>query len=420
MLAFCPMARDIEHLIISPMSLERPLVIGFLSQAWTLYCIPQLSGVVEYVNTQPSLSLRDLRYMTNPQTPDQLERGKPPWTGLVDGVITSEGVERDAKETADWMLRGNVPVVNLGADVVDPRIPIVHTSFDSVGQLAANHFLDMGIRHFAVIGFVLSHASQLRRDAFIRTLAGHGQTAAAHDLSTHVEGINDDATILHREAGLIKLLQTIQKPVGILTVNDGVARALCQLVTDLGLRVPEDVAVLGVGNSDICSSSSISLSSVRTPGELIGYTAARTLHQILQGTRPPAHAQQIPAIEVIARQSTLGRAPRLAELDRAIEFIQRHAASGIDVEQVMQTITMSRRRFEQLFSAKMGHSPGTEIRRLRFERAKSLLLQTDLTIARISQMIGFAETAAFSKFFKKHAQIAPATFRAQNQMPAKP
>ncbi|MEX2216274.1 MAG: substrate-binding domain-containing protein [Phycisphaeraceae bacterium] len=385
----------------------KSLTIGFLSQAWNLYCTPQFAGVANYIANHPNLILRDLRYIQNPQTPESLERGRPPWTGLVDGVITGEGVERDPKETADWMLRGGVPVINLGADLRDPRIPYVHTSYDSIGKLAVEHFLAIGLTSFAVIGFVRSYASPLRREAFDAALRKRKYSALSYDMKARLEGLGDETTLERREKGLIRLLKTAPKPLGVLAINDTVGRAVCRLADDLGFAVPDEVAVLGVGNSELSWTRSPSLSSICTPGENIAFTAARTLHQILLGKPAPAEAVQIPAMEVIARQSTLARAPYHREVERAIDFIRRHACNGINVEQVMQTITMSRRLFEQLFTKEIGRSPGREIQRLRLERAEQLLKETELSISQIAQMIGFCETAAFSKFFKKHTGDSP-------------
>ncbi len=387
--------------------------MGFRSEVWTLFCGQQLAGVLDYVAGHPELSLLDMRYTSSADPFLRAEPGPPPWAGRVDGIITAEGVPEGVRNLADWMISGGVPVVNLGGDLYDPRIAIVHTSHASIGQLAAEHLMGLGISHFAHIGSKLAHVSALRRAAFEAALMRRGHQPFSCDVRRRFMGTDDERGLENQERELIELLKMIPKPAGIVALNDGLAQAVCRLAMSMGFAVPGDVAVLGVGNSDLSRSQSPSLSSIRLPIETIGRTAAKVLHDILLGRPAPDAPVQIDAIEVIGRASTMVKGSREQELDRGIEFLRRHACEDIDVEHVMQTISMSRRLFEQLFVQKIGRTPGQEMQRLRLERATQLLIDTRLSISQIASMVGFAETAAFSKFFRRHTGTAPVRFRKQ-------
>ena len=83
-------------------------------------------------------------------------------------------------------------------------------------------------------------------------------------------------------------LLAIKKPAAILASNDYPARRLADMCSQLKLRVPEDVALLGIDNDELeCLLASPPLSSVVNPAEKIGFEAAHILEQLLSGRSNP-------------------------------------------------------------------------------------------------------------------------------------
>ena len=90
-------------------------------------------------------------------------------------------------------------------------------------------------------------------------------------------------------------LGAIQKPIGVLASNDLVARDLSDMCRQMKLRVPGDVAILGVDNDECeCHLSSPPLSSIRLPGRRIGFESASLLHQLIEGKVPEAREIYFP------------------------------------------------------------------------------------------------------------------------------
>jgi LacI family transcriptional regulator len=85
------------------------------------------------------------------------------------------------------------------------------------------------------------------------------------------------------------------------------------------------------------------------------------------------------------------------------------------VDQLLDLVGMSRRAFEVWFRDRVGHSPGQEILRVRLERAKELLRTTDLSMSRVSSMVGYANTPAFTRFFRGLTGTSPRDFRASSR-----
>ena len=83
------------------------------------------------------------------------------------------------------------------------------------------------------------------------------------------------------------------------------------------------------------------------------------------------------------------------------------------VDQLVDLACVSRRTFEQWFRKEVGRSPGEEILRVRVERAKRLLTTSELSMSQIARMVGYEQTAGFSKFFRRETGTSPRKFRSR-------
>jgi transcriptional regulator GlxA family with amidase domain len=115
----------------------------------------------------------------------------------------------------------------------------------------------------------------------------------------------------------------------------------------------------------------------------------------------------------VIRESTSTPNSLRGTIDDALLYIERHACSNITIDQIAQKLGMSRRTFFAHFQQQVGCSPRQEIQRVRLATAQELLEHEELSITRIAALVGFAETAAFSKFFTKHVGLSPRQYREQ-------
>jgi DNA-binding LacI/PurR family transcriptional regulator len=115
--------------------------------------------------------------------------GKPPWTGQVDGVITSAA---RVPKIVPWMQSGGVPVVNANADLEGTRIVSVYTDVRSIARLATEHFCEVGLRNFAYVGYRKSDGSHTRRDAFAGALAERGFSLKSYETEHRFGGTYED------------------------------------------------------------------------------------------------------------------------------------------------------------------------------------------------------------------------------------
>ncbi|NBP80973.1 AraC family transcriptional regulator, partial [bacterium] len=99
-------------------------------------------------------------------------------------------------------------------------------------------------------------------------------------------------------------------------------------------------------------------------------------------------------------------------------FIREHASEPIKVEDVLQAVPMSRRSLERAFQETLGRSPAMEIRRVRLERAKTLLATTDLPVPKVARASGFGTGEYLATLFRQATGMTPLKYRAATRTSA--
>ena len=185
---------------------------------------------------------------------------------------------------------------------------------------------------------------------------------------------------------LAQWVSQLPKPVGLMACNDPRGQMVLETCRRLGLPVPDQVAVIGVDNDEpICEISSPSLTSVYPDPTRVGYEAARVLHEMMRGGKPPNKPIYLLPTAIITRQSTDVLAMHDREIADAVSFIRENACRGIGVADVLERTPMSRALLGQRFRSALGRSVHDEIVRVRIGRAKELLAKSDMPIYLIAE-----------------------------------
>jgi LacI family transcriptional regulator len=306
------------------------------------------------------------------------------------GVITSLGDQA----TSDAVRALRLPTVNVGAYDFAPEVPHVGNDDALIGQLGARHFLDRGFTRFAFFNPVAAPFASRREAGFRRALA-----AAGHACDRHL-GQDPD-----------RWLRALPRQTAIFTANDHGGAMLAERCRELGLRVPEDLALLGVDNVEtLCALTYPPLSSVVVGAERIGFEAARMLESLLAGRRI-RQGLSVPPQGVATRHSSDLVAVADAHVAAAVRFIAAHAGQAIRVEDVLRAVPVARRTLETRCRALLGRSLLDEIRRVRVERARHLLATTDWAMPLIATASGFSDAKHLATVFGALAGITPLRFR---------
>jgi LacI family transcriptional regulator len=181
-----------------------------------------------------------------------------------------------------------------------------------------------------------------------------------------------------------------------------------------GLRVPQDVAVLGVNNASwLTELAVVPMSSIEMNKKEIGYQAAKMLDAMLAGSRDQT-THWIPPVGVAVRQSTDVLVSGDPIISKALSYIRDHCHEGISVEDVVNELHVSRRTLEVHLKRMTGQTPQMAIFRAQINRAKKMLVETNDKIWSIALECGFDAVPRFYIVFKRETGMTPSQYRQQN------
>lgn len=212
-------------------------------------------------------------------------------------------------------------------------------------------------------------------------------------------------------------LQGLTPPCGVLAGSDRIARQLVGAARLLQLRVPDDLAVIGIGNSRIESVlAGIGLSSFDLQARAIGRAAAETLRAVMKSPRKSRPDPAPLSARLIERESSLRVKSGVA---RALAFIHAHFAEPIQVSDLARAAGMSRRALELACREEHAASPMELLVRVRQREAERLLRVGTLPIGQIGAQCGYPELERFSAAFKRWTGQSPRAFRQKKTRRAK-
>jgi LacI family transcriptional regulator len=323
------------------------------------------------------------------------------WKG--DGIIA----RIENQEVASGICDLKVPVVDMSAGRLLPKLPWCEIDEDGIARLAAEHFLSRGFRNFAYCGDPRFVWSKLRGDAFDRAMKQVGYPVHHYEPSSQALDDEDAAMDCIGE-----WLQTLPQPVAVFTSYDIRGRQVLDACRRFSIHVPDDVAVLGVDNDELlCSLAYPPLSSIIPNALRTGYEAAGILHRLMNGEKVGAEGHLIAPTGVITRQSTDVLAVEDTHVAKAVRFIREGACKGICVDDVVRDSGLSRRLLENRFKKALQRSPHEEITRIQLLRVKELLAHTDLPLAEIADRTGFRYVEYLSAVFKQKVGVPPGRYR---------
>jgi LacI family transcriptional regulator len=283
--------------------------------------------------------------------------------------------------------------VDLFGGAPDVKIPLVSSNEENVGHVAAQHLLERGFRFFAFCGRTGLNWSDARANGFRQCVTEAGfpfQMFSSEKKDDVAENIVSPKPGDDDVRGLKDWLDSLPKPVGIMTCNDVRGRAVIQACSELGLAVPDDVAVIGVDKDDVMSAlAEVPLSSVIVNSQRIGYEAAALLDRMMNGERPPREAILIDPIGVATRRSTDIISVTDPNLAKAMLFIQKNCCETITIDSVAAFAGLSRSVLQRRFRSILRETVHEAIIRLRLKRARELLLGTNLPLLDVADSSGF-------------------------------
>lgn len=335
------------------------------------------------------------------------------WEWQPDALVLCEDAGRHLARS----FRARQPVVGVGADMTDVGIPSVAINDERVGEVAAEHLIDRGFRNFAAYGFAHHPWSVTRARTFRRLIEERGLRYCVWEGRDASEpGEDRVAEQTASQAQTAEWLRSLPKPVGILVGCDAWAVPFLMLCRHIGLEVPADVAIVGVDNDEfMCELVQPPMTSVNLPWQHIGYSAALLVDTLLKGKAAPAAPTVFEPTGVVTRRSSDAWVVSDPTVAATLALIRESHEHRLTMREILRKVPTQRRRLERAFRREIGRGIMEEVRRVRIEHAKRLLIATDLSMPEVARQCGFGNTSRLDVAFKKLVGVTPGQYRQRNR-----
>ena len=342
--------------------------------------LPRLEGIARFA--------REHRW--NLMLDDRLCGGISEWHG--DGVIATLRHHSSRLAAIRKFRRVGIPVVDLTVECKNMKLPRVISDHFSIGRLGGEHFKERGFENVAWFSSSWSEVHRRRYKGF----------TAAFEMPVPRLWLGN----------LRKRLADMPRPVGVLAYNDMDAAQVIYAAQGLGLNVPDDVSVLGIGDDPfLCENQSTPISSVQQDLVRGAYEGSALLQRLMDGSQEPPEPVLIPPTGLTVRVSTDTLSHSDPHVHAALVYINRHMGESFGTPEIAAAVGLSRCKLDHLFAEKLGHSVGSEIHERRLVRVKRMLADTDIPIGNIATECGFCNVAYLSNVFRKATSLSPRAWR---------
>ena len=285
----------------------------------------------------------------------------------------------------------------------------------SVGRDAARYFNSLG--HFASYGFVhgaIRYPWSSEREEGFRSIMSHRTPLSVYPpLKQHLVSSTTSAPLPFIPYDKIeKWLDKLPKPAAVFAANDHFARRVLNACIQLGIKVPQQVTIVGCDNdSFIWQNTKPPLSSFQLPFQKLGFKAAQTLDRLLNNKVAPQRIIRVAGTQLCERGSSIHIPPATALVEKARNYITEHACNGIRVIDVVEHIGVSRSLLDLRFRQICGKSILEYILDTRLHEVCLKLTNTKRTILQIGHDCGFNDPDNLKRLFKKRFGISMRDFR---------
>jgi LacI family transcriptional regulator len=309
-----------------------------------------------------------------------------------------------------------VPIVNVWpSSPARHQLPGVFPDSTEAGRLIAEHLLARGFRAFATLTAPKNVDNELEVRAFTRLVqaAGFACRSALIPQDPH-----RDLAHWRRATQLIeRAMDGWVTPVGVYVGQEIYGRLVVQAGHRRGWRIPEDLAIIAGKNEEtLCEKPRPSLTSIEIGYDRIGYVAAELLGRLMAGRAAPVEPIRLAPQGLVVRESTDFFAVDNPIVAAALAYISANSHCRIGPTDVARAIGAETRTLQNYFRRTIQRPIATEIRRVRIERAKRELAQSNESLDRIAREVGFGSIQRLYEVFRREIGVAPGEYRLQRHL----
>ncbi|MBN1788377.1 MAG: DNA-binding transcriptional regulator [Sedimentisphaerales bacterium] len=323
---------------------------------------------------------------------------------------------------AQQLLKVGMPIIAMVAMQETFNLPYISANSGEIAKLACEYFLNRKFENFAFFGLTEAKWSLERMELFSSYLAKAGHKVnifkedeiLATDNFLAFTTLWTDTTLKKKHHfQLAEWLRQLPKPVAILASCDILACHLTDIAKDVDLQIPNEVAILGINDDHtICSICDPPLSSISLNFRKAGYDAAKLLDELILGEQSmDGQHIEIQPIHIESRGSTEIFAINDPDIIQVLSYIRQNSNKPMQVDEIANNVYISKRSLQLKFRKILGRSIHDEIINAHFENAKTMLIETNLSIDKIAVQSGFVNTPNMRRAFIQLTGMLPKQYR---------
>src|SRR4029453_8443457 len=225
-----------------------------------------------------------------------------------DGLIVATRASRSGNERLQELIDSGIPVSLIGRDFRHEHTDLVMADNLKGGYEATRHLIDLGHKRIGFIGISLTEGHRLKRfQGYLEAMKDHGLAVEDNLIVGGSEVVDQMPGYSTEEMGyngMLKLLDLKDRPSAVFARNDFTAMGALNAIKRAGLRVPEDIALIGYDDIPLAAHTSPALTTVRQPTREQGRAAAEFLLRRVEGDREQPRVEKSFACELVVREST--------------------------------------------------------------------------------------------------------------------
>ena len=322
---------------------------------------------------------------------------------------------------AQQLLRVGIPIIAYSTLQDMGKLPYISTDSRRVAKLAFEYLSNKQFESFAFFGLTEARWTRDRLKYFSDFVSQSGNALhifkgkpihVANNLISFAK-LWIDTTLKRGQQDLVEWLEQLPKPVAVLASCDILGFHLSHVAKEIGLSIPDDIAILGIDNNEaLCNICMPPLSSIALNLNKAGYDAAELLDQIISGKEQLKGQQiKIQPIHVKERASTDIFAIDDTDVIKALKYIRSHNREPMQVEDIARHVCISKRSLQMKFHQILNTSIHDEIIHAHFLIARQLLLETNLSIENIAIRSGFHYSSNMRRAFLDITGLLPHKYR---------
>lgn len=283
------------------------------------------------------------------------------------------------------------------------EISMATGNYQRIGRIAADFFLHQHYDRYAFLGLKDIIWSEQRLEGFADRLG-------ERDLSVATYKADD---VSREWTQITTWLRALPKPVALFTCNDAMARHVTEICLSSGIRIPDELALLGVDDDEfLCNISYPSISSIRLDFEKQGWEIGRAIFEMVGRGQVWVERVPIEPVRIVERMSTRRQEIQDAYVKQIAAFFEDHYQEAFSLDEALAAIPLSRRAIEIRFKKEM--APMTMLsylETLRISQFRRLLRTTDLSIKEAAARSGFSDSTNVARLFRKYEGCTPSQYR---------